>query len=91
MMTPRETEVVRTLLDVLHCAQPTLLAEPVAHGNVSVRLTNAGQPAVTLDEFNTALRFADAAGLLRSDRNHFTGNLRWTISAEGRVALKEMR
>jgi len=90
MMTAREIEITRMLLEVLRLASPTLLSEPVLHANVAVRQANEGQPKATRDEFETALRMADAAGTVRSVRNEITGAVRWTISEQGRVALKEI-
>lgn len=89
-MSAREQEIIREILETLRVAEPTLLSESVVHANVTVRLANQGKSRPTLDEFESALRLADGAGVLRSDRNALTGGLRWTISAQGRVALKEM-
>lgn len=90
-MTAREITIIRALLEVLRLAEPVLLSEVVLHGNVTTRLENEGAPRVTLDEFEACLRLADGARLISSDRNRITQALRWTISAEGRVALKEMK
>lgn len=90
-MTARDQSIIREILDTLRVAEPTLLSEAVLQAGVSTRIENKGEPGVTRDEFEVALRFADGAGLLNSDRNRLTGNLRWTINAQGRVALKEMK
>lgn len=91
MFTTREIEIARELLDSLRVGAPTLFSEVVLHANVCLRLENQGLARPTRDEFEAVLKLLDAAGLLTSDRNPVTGNVRWTISAQGRVALKDLR
>jgi hypothetical protein len=89
-LTERDIEIGKEILHSLRVASPTLLAEPVLHAHVSTRLTNAGKAAATRDEFEGTLRLLDAAGTVTSERNRISQALRWTITDQGRVALREM-
>lgn len=89
-MTAREQTIIKAILNTLRVAEPTLLSEAVLHSGVTVRVENEGGPRVTKDEFDACLRMVDGMDLLTSDRNRITNNVRWTISAQGRVALKEL-
>jgi hypothetical protein len=89
-MTQREVEIGKEILHSLRVASPALLAEPVLHAHVSTRLQNGGKAAATRDEFEATLRLLDAAGTVTSERNRISQALRWTITDQGRVALREI-
>jgi hypothetical protein len=89
-MTTREIEIAKELLDTLKVASPTLLGEPVLHGNIVLRLENSGKPAATRDEFEAVLRLLDGAGAITSVRNVLTQKNRWTITDQGLVTLRQM-
>ena len=87
ILTAREQEIARAILDALHSLSGGQMSEGLLHGAANLKLAERA----TLAEFNEALRLCDESGWLLGVRSRTTGQVKWCISDAGEAARLELR
>jgi hypothetical protein len=90
-MNEREQAITRALLNALDQLDGGLSTEPMLQGAMQREIVNAGEVRPTLMEFEKALHACDTSGWIVGTPSHVTKVMKWGITDEGRVALRELK